>query len=374
MVGIRKIKKSYYARVYIPRPGKKPGEKLISLKTKMKREALVRKNEVQNYESEIQAGFNVSFPWQTTNGKVELRRYTLLMAIEDYLKSLRGDGIRKGTIDIYKLGLSHFKQAVGKSLIVSEITLNHIDKYKGEFVDLVKQATLNMDLRTIKAFLFWLQVRGRISEVPKIKIKKENKPPVYLTNKQFKEICKRVDPHFQRAFWFYRETGLRLSEPFNATLDGDFLIVESDKHKGHREHTIHLTPEEKRVYLEIRTMVSEKVRRGISTRKNAIHLYTKVFYLACLGDEKKGWERIIGRKFHSLRHTCAVRLYLKTRDIYAVMKQLGHSSVTVTEIYTKFNIRLLEQHLPDLVKSPQKQAKSQPSDTLLPETHIPIFA
>lgn len=52
----------------------------------------------------------------------------------------------------------------------------------------------------------------------------------------------------------------------------------------------------------------------------------------------------------SLRHTFAVREYLKTRDIYHVAQMMGHASVTTTEIYAKFNTRRLEQDFPDLVK------------------------
>jgi len=130
---------------------------------------------------------------------------------------------------------------------------------------------------------------------------------------------------------------------------------------------VYLTPELKAIALEMKAMVEEKVKRGISTRTNAIQLYTKVFYKACKGDKSR--EPIKNRKFHSLRHTSAVRLYLKTRDIYAVMKQLGHSSVTTTEIYSRFDIRLLEEHFPDLVKTPVKTAKMHFPDT---QNRIPL--
>ena len=49
---------------------------------------------------------------------------------------------------------------------------------------------------------------------------------------------------------------------------------------------------------------------------------------------------------HSLRHSYACREYLKTRDIYNVKLKLGHSSVTTTEVYTKFNIDKLIEDFP----------------------------
>ena len=35
-------------------------------------------------------------------------------------------------------------------------------------------------------------------------------------------------------------------------------------------------------------------------------------------------------------HTFAVRRYFITRDVYQVMKELGHTKVTTTQIYTEF--------------------------------------
>ncbi len=42
------------------------------------------------------------------------------------------------------------------------------------------------------------------------------------------------------------------------------------------------------------------------------------------------------KKFHSLRHTFAVNLYKRTKDIKLTQLALGHSSPTTTSIYTDF--------------------------------------
>ena len=44
------------------------------------------------------------------------------------------------------------------------------------------------------------------------------------------------------------------------------------------------------------------------------------------------------RSFHCLRNTYAVKKYYETRDIFNVMKLLGHSSVKVTEKYADYNL------------------------------------
>ncbi len=50
----------------------------------------------------------------------------------------------------------------------------------------------------------------------------------------------------------------------------------------------------------------------------------------------------------TLPDTFAVMRYLETRDIYQVSKELGHTSVKVTEKYARFRLRRLEQDFPSL--------------------------
>ena len=69
--------------------------------------------------------------------------------------------------------------------------------------------------------------------------------------------------------------------------------------------------------------------------ESTIHAFTPAIQAA--GIDPKG------RSLHSLRHTFALREYARSGDIYKVKSLLGHSSVTVTEIYTKFPEQYLAQ-------------------------------
>ena len=50
------------------------------------------------------------------------------------------------------------------------------------------------------------------------------------------------------------------------------------------------------------------------------------------------WEhyRPVAKKFHSLRHTFAIQLYQKTKDIRLVQVALGHRNITNTMIYADY--------------------------------------
>ena len=58
-----------------------------------------------------------------------------------------------------------------------------------------------------------------------------------------------------------------------------------------------------------------------------------------------------GRKFHSLRHTYAVRRLITGTSIYELKLLMGHSSVTTTEVYSKMNLKRVTQDFPTLVSS-----------------------
>jgi integrase len=48
------------------------------------------------------------------------------------------------------------------------------------------------------------------------------------------------------------------------------------------------------------------------------------------------WYRPAPKKFHSLRHTFAIRLYRKTKDIRLVQVALGHRNITNTMVYADY--------------------------------------
>ena len=87
-------------------------------------------------------------------------------------------------------------------------------------------------------------------------------------------------------------------------------------------------------------MVSLYENEKISTERSAVKHLSRVWSDTC---KKVGLKK---RKMHNLRHTFAVMEWLRTGDIYIVCKKLGHSSVTTTEIYTKFEESGLRKHFP----------------------------
>jgi integrase len=331
--GLVRKRGKYFRRVYI-NPKKSAS---IPLNTDSLSVAIIRNVEVCMVEPKIKLGEKFTFSWQNGTGSIEQKHVTLEEICTKYLVVRRQDGIREGTLDIYDRALRNLKSVLGETYPVSMINQDDIYKFREAYSKGWTKSFLNINLRAIKTFLRWCNDEDLLSTVPKIKqVRTPHSRPKYLTNYEYEKIIKFSPPHLRRVLQFYRETGCRLSEPLNGILEGDFLIIDALHYKTNREFNVLLTPELIEIYHEIKSNNFYK------------DYYSKAFLKAC---RKAG---ITGKTFHSLRHTFALRTYLKTKDIYHVKMLLGHSSVKTTEIYTEYNPRKLQQDFPDLVKNISK--------------------
>ena len=65
------------------------------------------------------------------------------------------------------------------------------------------------------------------------------------------------------------------------------------------------------------------------------------------------------KRFHSLRHTFAVRRLIQGTSIYDLKLLMGHSSVTTTEVYSEMNLKRVAQDFPTLVSSYVNEPKNR---------------
>ena len=146
----------------------------------------------------------------------------------------------------------------------------------------------------------------------------------------------------------YRNTGMRLTEPVLGELKGNTLAISAEYSKTRMERCILLNPEDVSVVYELQSRYNTwKNKVKIKKVKYFDDKYSKEFKRKCRVVE-------LDNKFHDLRHTFAVRRYLMTRDIYQVMKEMGHSKVTTTQIYADFQISRLEFDFPSISYTPNQ--------------------
>jgi len=344
MATLKMRRGKWYARVlwYTDKNQKK--EKQIPLRTTSKIEAKERLREVCNYQDEIREGLEYDFPWFGDNCTTVRKEYSIKDAVADWLRFKKSDGTRSSTTARYRRSLLSLMKVIGSNTPLNELNTRLIDLYK-EYSYKCDQSAhgINLNLRSLKAFLKWCQIRDYVDKVPTISMIKVPKTlPMYLPDMVFTKVMKLdwLSLEMKEVFWFYRETGCRLSEPFHGELRGNMLLISGADVKQGFDREIILSDQ----CLVICHLMREAWNRSNGTLKSWTQRTSRAFLKAIRsvdGEDTKF-------HFHCLRHTFAVRRWLMTGDIYLVKKELGHSTVTTTEKYAEFSLARLQMDFPNI--------------------------
>jgi len=356
--------KWWFARIQWRDEYRQKREKEVPLRTTSEAVALGLLSEVNRAEKYIIKGtisdiYNY-FPWLNEMGHSKVARFTLKDAITEWMNRRIKMGIRPKTLKINKLGLTHFTSMVGNSCPLEAVKTEHIDNFVDYLEDRsLSNTSINMHLRTIKAMFRYYWKRERLNKIPMIEqLKVEESPPIYITDDEFQAIMDLawLDRFYKRVFYFYRETGLRLRETFISTLDGNWLDI-PNLSKGKRPRSIELNKSLIEIYNELMTW-----HENCGLLDPGRHLSKKL---------KKSL-RSIGasedKRFHSLRHTFAVRRIVENVSIYKIQKMMGHISVTTTERYAKMELKRLKRDFPSISGAFQNPMKYALEDTQLEDT------
>lgn len=248
----------------------------------------------------------------------------------------------------YKFTLKKFLQFTG-NIIVSEVTSNQVNEY---LQYRIKDSSLyqgRKDYIYLKSFFNWCKRLDFTETNPLDKIKHIKIPerqPLYFTKKEFAKLCKVMsrnnDFDLLDLTIFAVYTGLRRGELLN--LKWNQIDIESKM--LFLNNTDFITKSKK-----IRTVPLSKKVIAVIKRRNRIDefIFTKNG-LQFKGDYvTKGFKKYIidaevnsKLHFHSLRHTFASWLVQKDVPIQKVSKLLGHSDLSVTQIYAHLTVNDLQ--------------------------------
>ena len=357
MASVRKMRDKYYSRVRWYDSLGKRSEKLIPLKTDKKSEAIIRNHEIERVEDLIRQGENWEFGWMAEGGKPKLLHLSIDQAVEQFYAVKRLDNLKPRTFEAYAQGLNAFMEAVGKNVSIENVDMSEINEFKRWSKKRHSPVTTNLCLQKIKSFLIYCYDMGYIKKQIKIKmLDVKAKSPMYLTETNMLKLFSSdmIELHYRKAFYFYAITGCRLNEPFKGNINGNWLIIDYESSKTGVEREVQLDNITLPILLEMRENVETNVGKsghGSSeyTRRWLIKKYSRKFK-ACAEAEGFGHH-----KFHNLRDTYATRRWAVTGDIKSVSKELGHTTVAMTEKYTGFKLRRLMDDFPSL--KPQIQAR-----------------
>ena len=152
---------------------------------------------------------------------------------------------------------------------------------------------------------------------------------------------------FVSAYRLYRDTGLRLAEPFNNELVMDEqayrLKIMGSTTKNSFQRFVHLTNDQAMTVIELNQWL-EKQMETRKDRYGTIKVFSRVFAKAMNKSGLKG-------KFHDLRKTFASRLWFLTGQEFALCYALGHTDTSMTKQYTSLDKVELSRAFPNLASS-----------------------
>ena len=254
------------------------------------------------------------------------------------------------TVLLYKQAVGTFRRLIGNRQLKA-YTVRDVEAFKTHRLKEVSPVKVNIDFRTVKAFLqtalrWELIEKNPFSGVKQIKVPSER--PTYLTKEDFHRLLRLIPlAWFRDLVTFAVCTMMRSGEITSLTWDSVDLrrrIIMVENKKDFRLKTTRprgvpmndwvfkfLASRERKTGLVFTFPDGRRLRVGYVG-----HKFKRIVRAAGLSEKIH---------FHSLRHTGASWLVQVGVSIYAVQKLLGHSTINVTQVYSHLEVEGLFQSI-----------------------------
>lgn len=282
---------------------------------------------------------------------------TLEEAINKFLDNKRIDEIANKTYKGYKDSLDHFKKFVKERLMISKlrhIKKEHIEKfrefrkyltftrYQAKQIELTSPATVNVDLRYLRAFFNYCAENQLVAKSPFKKIKFCEIPqikPRMLPDDQVDLILNTARDKYKNTSFYclllaYIFTGTRLGELINldwnnVNIKKMYITIESTagyKTKNRKTRDMPLHP----VLWEEMVKLGKKDDKGLVFKNANKEKYSNFYNKFRRFVKTLGFDDL---KPHDFRHSFASHLSDKLVSQKVIKDLMGHSSIQVTERY-----------------------------------------
>lgn len=315
------------------------------------------------------------FEWINDDKISKIVEYNIENAINSFLHFKKSNSVKEKTLKRDKFKLEIILKFFGKNKNIKSIKSKDVEDFAIFNKKNYSQWGFYNNTAQFKSLIKYIYERKlkdwnlNYLDKPIIDLPpKPKKPPLYFTEMQLQKILDldfkifnfEINQKFlKKIILFYRETGCRLSEPYYAELtkinNGKYLMsVPPEFAKLEQiDRVIYLTKKQKDFVLELQIKSKLITKRQINSNKkikekeivqNFKNNLSKNFKIIC----KHLFGKNTKLKFHNLRHSYATATYLETNDIKLVQMKLGHTSRQATDIYTNFNMALVQTHFPSI--------------------------
>lgn len=274
----------------------------------------------------------------------------------DYLEYVQTN-LSKKSLDNAKRVMKLFGAFLGKKRM-ADVTSPHAEEYKQmrkAQKPPVSDATINMDIRTLKTAFQYATDAGKLHENPLRSVKQIRCPRKQMKSFSHTEF-KHLTNHIKEAWLldivrFNVNTGLRRGELVN--------LKWKDVDLANKRMLIQSSEEYQVKHGKFRTVPLNKAAMAIikGQSKNSEWVFAdkdgKKFVDEFVSKKFKGYVRLCKLSeefhFHSLRATFATWAIAAGMPIYAVKVILGHASVKTTEPYAAYEMDALQKEVEKIV-------------------------
>jgi integrase len=282
----------------------------------------------------------------------------VLQVMRDWIAVSRAER-RPGTVELYEALRAAWQRAVGDHPM-GVLTLGEVDRFKLWMSRRqLAPATINLHLRTLRAFLHWAQERGHLARVPRIRLlEARSEAPKALTDAQLEELFaflaarrrkakaprrRREYANAELAVWLAAYTGLRSAairtlKRARVDLVKRVLYPETEGRLGSRT--------KRTVATIVQAPLLERIRSHLAAFPDEVyllddgsggpayatkHVLTRAIARAmdkALGEAAKGIKPI-----HGFRAYRARTLREAGADLELIRDMLAHSDIRVTAGY-----------------------------------------
>jgi len=264
---------------------------------------------------------------------------TLSKFSDDYLRYASAS-YAKSTVHIASAALKRLKSVAGDCALTS-ITPQHLDRYKAKRLVEVSPVSVNVELRALRAImnvaLRWKLLQSNPFAGMQL-VRTPERTPSYLSKDDFQKLVSLVKDHWLReVIVFAVLTGMRRAEIVNLRWDDvdltrRLIYVQSDASFKTKQGKRRVIPIGDVAYHLLSSKLGKTageyvfLHRGRRIAESWLsHKFKHCVRSAGLPDRLH---------FHSLRHTFASWLVQDGVSLYEVQKLLGHSSISVTQVYS----------------------------------------
>ena len=276
---------------------------------------------------------------RTTLKKVE--NMTINESVERFFRAKKAANLKEDSLETYAYHIDAFIENLDCDTDTTDIKDLTIEDYENFVIDMQEDGKKDTNIasycRSIRAFLYWNGFKHKV-QIPKV----QETVKITYTDEELEILLEKPtnDKVVDYEAWCFENiciaTGLRLSSVLHIKVD-DVIIPECSLNVTHTKTGLPLMFP---IHKELLYLLKEYI--FTLQLENDHYLFSKANGEMLKRRTIQGYIRDYNQarnvqktSTHLFRHTFAKRYYLKTKDVYGLMKLLDHADLTETQKYLR---------------------------------------